>query len=464
MKPRLAMFTCAAILVVTTVALVAFAGDNGASAAGDAVRGKRLFAQSGCGGCHTFAAAGSKGTVGPDLDVALPSPNTVVHQLSGPVGLMPSFADKLSDADRKDLAAFVGAGRSSGRAVAKPFAPDRTTLADCAATNTPDCLEQAFGNLTFRAGPKPALAQLAKTLQTNPAVQADCHRIAHRMGSAALSRFHDRVAPAFIAGNPICASGYYHGIIERAFLGQPNARLATVARQLCSDPQINAQRFLAYQCIHGLGHGLMIYTGYDLPQSLKTCDQLQTGFDRISCSGGVFMENFNSSYGITSKYLRASDPIYPCDAVTENHKLYCYLLVTANLLRVTGGNLKATARGCLRSEPRWVSTCYESFGRDVSGMSGKDPRRALAGCRLAAAHESDCIYGVAREIVNADAAGARGARFCAIVPARYRGRCYNGVGSVLAAIEPTPPALRSACRELSGRYGDSCRRGGGLVS
>jgi mono/diheme cytochrome c family protein len=463
MKPRPAVLIWPAIVLATALALVACAGDGSSGSSGDAVHGKQLFAENGCGGCHTFAAAGSKGTVGPDLDAALPSPRAVVRQLSGPVGLMPSFADKLSDSDRQDLAAFVGAGRSSGRAVAKPFAPDKTTLADCT-TAKAECLEQAFGNLTFREGPKPALARLATELQSNRAVQADCHRIAHRMGSAALTRFHDRVAPAFIAGNPICASGYYHGIIERAFLGQPNGRLATVARQLCSDPQINAQRFLAYQCIHGLGHGLMIYTGYDLPGSLKTCDQLRTGFDRVSCSGGVFMENFNSSYGVTSKYLRKNDPIYPCDAVSENHKLYCYLLVTANLLRVTGGDLRATAQGCLRSEPAWVSTCYESFGRDVSGIAGKDAKRALAGCRLAAAHEGDCIYGVAREIVNADANGARGARFCAMTPKRYRDRCYNGVGSVLAAIEPSQQALRGVCRELSDRYRDSCLRGGGLAS
>jgi cytochrome c553 len=462
MTPRIAILACCSALLVAA-ALVSCGGGDQSASAGDAVNGKKLFAAQGCGGCHTFAAAGSKGTVGPDLDAALPSARTVVRQLSGPVGLMPSFAGKLSDSERRDLAAFVGAGRSSGKAVAKPFEPDKTTLADCANAK-PECLEQAFGNLTFNDGPKSALARLQTTLASDRAVQADCHRIAHRMGSAALSRYKDRVAPAFIAGSPVCASGYYHGIIERAFLGQPTARLATVARQLCSDPQINAQRFLAYQCIHGLGHGLMIYTGYNLPGSLKTCDDLRTGFDRVSCSGGVFMENFNSSYGVTSKYLRKSDPIYPCDAVAERHKLYCYLLVTANLLRLSGGDLKAAAEGCLRSEPAWIATCYESFGRDASGMAGKDARKALASCRLAKAHEGDCIYGVAREIVNADAAGARGGRFCAMTPRRYRDRCYNGVGSVLAAIKPTPDALRAGCRELSERYAQDCLRGGGVSS
>jgi mono/diheme cytochrome c family protein len=459
MPPGRTAPTRAAILLAA-LGLAACGGD-GAASAGDAVAGKRLFAEHGCGGCHTFAAAGTRGTTGPDLDAARPSTRTVMRQLHQPSGFMPSFAGTLSERAMRDLAAFVGAGRSSGKPVAAPFAPDRTRLAGCRAGNA-ECLEQAFGNLTYSAGPRVALARLQASLRSDRAVQADCHRIAHRMGSAALTRYADRVAPAFVAGSPICASGYYHGIIERAFLGQPAARLATVARQLCSDPQINAKRFLTYQCIHGLGHGLMIYSGYDLPRSLRTCDQLQSGFQRVSCSGGVFMENFNSSYGVTSKYLRADDPIYPCNAVAERHKLYCYLLVTANILRLDGGDLRRTADACRRSEPAWVSTCYESFGRDASGIAGKDAGQALASCRLARRHEGDCLYGVAREIVNADAGGARAGRFCALTRARFRDRCYAGVGSVLASIEPTARRLLGACRAVSGDHLAGCLRGAGL--
>ncbi len=127
----------------------------------------------------------------------------------------------------------------------------------------------------------------------------------------------------------------------------------------------------------------MIYTGYDLPGSLKTCDGLKVEFEQVSCSGGVFMENFNSSYGVTSKYLRKNDPIYPCDEAAERHKGQCYGLVTANLLRTTGYDQKKTADGCRRSEPDWVGICFESFGRDVSGIAGKSASKAMASCRLA---------------------------------------------------------------------------------
>ncbi|HEV7805067.1 MAG TPA: cytochrome c [Solirubrobacteraceae bacterium] len=451
-----------ALLLVAALLLSSCSGDQGASK-GDPVDGKRLFASSGCVGCHTFKAAGSAGTRGPDLDAASPSVGRVMRQLEHPGGLMPNFADKLSDSEKRNLAAFVGAPNSSGKAVAAPFRADSKRLSDCR-DGSFECLEQAFGNLTYNEGPKIALARLQSMTSSDTAVAADCHRIAHRMGSAALSRFRDKVAPAFIAGSPVCASGYYHGIIERAFLGQPTDKLGVVARQLCTDPQIADQRFLEYQCIHGLGHGLMIYTGYDMPGSLKTCDGLQTDFGQVSCSGGVFMENFSSSYGVTSKYLRKNDPIYPCDAVAEHYKAQCYGLVTANLLNRTGYDQKQTAAGCRRSEPRWVGVCFESFGRDVSGMAGRSASKALASCRLAEANEDDCLYGVAREIVNSDAGGARGARFCAQAPKRHRGRCYSGIGSVMASIETTQDRLRAACRRLGGRYERFCLQGAGLVA
>ena len=451
-----------AAIILAALLLVSCSGDQGASKS-DPVAGKKLFAANGCKGCHTFKAAGSTGTTGPDLDTASPSTAKVMHQLSTPGGLMPSFADKLTDDEKRNLAAFVGASNASGKAVTAPFRPDSKRLADCRDGNF-ECLEQAFANLTFNEGPKPALARLQTMSTTNAAVAADCHRIAHRMGSAALSRFKDKVAPAFIEGTPVCASGYYHGIVERAFLGQPTSKLGVVSRQMCTDSRIANQTFLLYQCIHGLGHGLMIYTGYDLPLSLTTCKSLGAEFDKISCSGGVFMENFSSSYGVNSKYLRKTDPIYPCNSkISDPYKAQCYGLVTANFLRTTGYDQKKTAAGCKRSEPEWVSTCFESFGRDVSGIAGRSAAKARASCHLSGSeqNESDCLYGVVREITNSDAAPGRAGRFCEQLKKGFRSRCFSGIGSVMSAIE-AGDTLRATCRRTAGRYARSCYEGAGL--
>ena len=81
--------------------------DTGAAAEGDAANGKKVFASAGCGGCHTFSAAGSSGTVGPNLDDANVDVDAAVQQIKNGGGGMPAFGDRLSDQEIADVAAFV---------------------------------------------------------------------------------------------------------------------------------------------------------------------------------------------------------------------------------------------------------------------------------------------------------------------------------------------------------------------
>jgi mono/diheme cytochrome c family protein len=78
-----------------------------AEGGGDAAKGKEIFAAQGCGSCHTLADAGSSGTVGPNLDDAKPSADKVIEMVTNGGGVMPSFKDKLSQQEIKDVAAYV---------------------------------------------------------------------------------------------------------------------------------------------------------------------------------------------------------------------------------------------------------------------------------------------------------------------------------------------------------------------
>ena len=81
--------------------------EDGGSGTGDAANGEQVFAAAGCGGCHVLEAAGSTGSVGPDLDGASPSFDTVVEQVTNGGGAMPAFGDELSAQEIQDVAAFV---------------------------------------------------------------------------------------------------------------------------------------------------------------------------------------------------------------------------------------------------------------------------------------------------------------------------------------------------------------------
>ena len=74
---------------------------------GNAEAGAQLFADNGCGNCHTLAAAGSTGTTGPNLDEIQPSFEAAVEQITNGGGGMPAFGESLSDQQIRDLAAYV---------------------------------------------------------------------------------------------------------------------------------------------------------------------------------------------------------------------------------------------------------------------------------------------------------------------------------------------------------------------
>jgi mono/diheme cytochrome c family protein len=98
-----------------------------ASAGPQVKRGELLFASHGCGACHTIAAAGTSGRLGPQLDAILPgvNPAAVEKLITDPphtlppfqAGLMPrNFGSRLSSGDITALATFVSAAADAAHA------------------------------------------------------------------------------------------------------------------------------------------------------------------------------------------------------------------------------------------------------------------------------------------------------------------------------------------------------------
>ena len=77
------------------------------SAEGEA--GKRIYSESQppCGACHTLADAGTEGLVGPNLDSLKPDAATVEAAVSGGVGAMPAYENKLSGEEIRQLATYL---------------------------------------------------------------------------------------------------------------------------------------------------------------------------------------------------------------------------------------------------------------------------------------------------------------------------------------------------------------------
>jgi hypothetical protein len=361
------------------------------------------------------------------------------------------------------VGAFGGGGGSKSTSAAANlhpaagnFKPDDTKLSQCG-TNR-ECYEQAFGNLAYYEGPKTALAKFDEMIKSNQTVAADCHRTAHVIGAGALARIGD-VGKAFAEGTASCWSGYYHGILERAFTNvTPTVTaLSKKSIELCADPTIRRVQWIAYQCVHGLGHGLMLYSGYRLPFALAVCDHLATSWDQTSCTGGVFMENVVSSYGTKSPWLRDNDGVYPCRQMKERHKLYCYLMATSRILQVNNYDWPKTASTCKTVEKNWVETCFASMGRDASGQTTQNPKEVIGICAYAGRMWwDDCVYGAARDMAATFSNGTRASQLCNRLPATMRPNCFWNVGTILGSMKTTAPERRELCVATTQRYLNDC--------
>ena len=93
----------------------------------------------------------------------------------------------------------------------------------------------------------------------------DCHQRAHHLGRAAYEEFG---AAAFALSSHECQAGSFHGATEALFASRGTADLEQDVATICGVAADNF--FFRHQCIHGVGHGLMAWTSYELHDALPS--------------------------------------------------------------------------------------------------------------------------------------------------------------------------------------------------
>lgn len=266
-----------------------------------------------------------------------------------------------------------------------------------------DCYEKFYKNLVKTQGVSAAFADLRAEYNNNSYVLNQCHPLAHVIGSAAVDKY-PTVAEAYTHGDSFCWSGYYHGVLEGVVARIGRQQVPDVLNNICDGVTgKSSYSFDYYNCVHGLGHGVMAFTQDELFDSLKLCDRISGGWEQASCYSGVFMENVivdNKNH--FTKYLKPDDPLYPCNAVDAKYKSTCYLMQTSYMLKVTNSDFNKVFDLCSQVEEAYRTTCYESLGRDASGRSSSDLTKTKETCELGKDfdQQSHCIIGAVKDFIS----------------------------------------------------------------
>jgi hypothetical protein len=183
----------------------------------------------------------------------------------------------------------------------------------------------------------------------------------------------------------------------------------------------------------------MAYTQDELFEALKLCDNLEGEWERSSCYSGVFMENViidNKNH--FTKYLKPSEPLYPCNAVDVQYKTPCYLMQTSYMLKVTGGDFAKVFASCADAETDFRTTCYQSLGRDASGRSSSNVEITRRTCALGKDFEqqSNCLIGAVKDFISYFHSDTQARELCTVVGSTLKQVCEETRTSYVKVLAP----------------------------
>lgn len=294
-----------------------------------------------------------------------------------------------------------------------------------------NCYLNFYSNFVEKKGVAQTFEILKKDYSKNSYVLKQCHSITHTIGHSAYKLYPD-VTEAFDQGDPFCWSGYYHGVMEELTEEMGKNGLGSKINSICSNIQGKENHsFNYYNCVHGLGHGVLTVSNYELFDALKVCDLLTGEYERQNCYGGVYMENVVQDGTFQNiKYLKKDDLLYPCTAVTDKYKKPCYLMQPTYILISNHNNFQNAFDLCRNADQGMLSYCLDGVGREAMGqVENANYKKVIAICNLGNSDEekSYCYSGAVKNIVAYFHSDKQANDFCTVVPENIRQSCLSTV-------------------------------------
>ena len=303
------------------------------------------------------------------------------------------------------------------------------SVEDCEARTVgkPNCYRDYFAEVMRTEGADVAVAEIASLSETDEYVARDCHQVVHDLGNDAAEHYGD-VGIALTYEGSACWSGYYHGVVEYAISQFQGTELFDEMPNICTTAREVEYSFTHYNCVHGLGHGVMLNLDGDLFGSIPYCETLPDNWELSSCVGGAIMENVVSAQQGIQTDLRTDDLLYPCNVIGDDYVDECFAMQTSWMLYNLGyadENFAEAFAICDTVQTDMVDNCYRSMGRDISGSSLLEVSRVVRLCLLGDPdYQEDCFVGASLNAVYNDHDTAMATALCEAIPVRMQDACY----------------------------------------
>ncbi|MBI5613352.1 hypothetical protein HY947_00335 [Candidatus Gottesmanbacteria bacterium] len=285
-----------------------------------------------------------------------------------------------------------------------------------------------------------------------------------------------------------------HSIVVGLFMKDGEQSLGQIA-DICRNAPGGSGAYA--MCFHGLGHGILSATGYDLENAVILCKKTSTpeknNREGGECVGGAIMEIITGGFHDrdlwqkqSKKYLTTSDPLYPCSAgfMTPDIQGMCYVYLTPHLLLRAGGSLadprdeswSEAMKYCelLHDGDPNKGICYGGFGKEFILIAlGKDIRKindmndvqlgilySLCTLALNTFGVNECV----RSAVNSLYWGGEndyhvGLRFCqGISQSDTKTVCFENLTGAVFYYSTSETLERTFCKDIPVEYTDICMK------
>jgi len=305
-------------------------------------------------------------------------------------------------------------------------------------------------------GPPKVMEELLAESHKGGLVVRDCHQAAHTVGRESYEIYGNEV---FQMCSAECHSGCYHGGTEAYFREHGTADLEEDLNTICGT---SLNQFFSHQCFHGIGHGLMAWSNYELFDAIEGCDLLSSS--RQSCYSGVFMENIVGGLaaedGHFTEYL-SDDPHYPCSIVPKGLVPDCYFLQTSRMLQLFGADWERVASECHKAPQIAQHNCFGSMGRDVGGRLRAYPEKAVEACSHSPTAETRwwCLDGAIRDTFWDRSTSQEAINFCAYLQTgEEKRKCYNLIFGRATQVFVEKKEGLAFCKKIEDSYQEACVR------
>lgn len=319
----------------------------------------------------------------------------------------------------------------------------------------------------------------------------DTHLLGHVVGDVLFKQ-------QGVAGMQVCTDDLRNACSHSIVVGSLLERGPETLREIVKTCKLAPGGRGAYtMCIHGLGHGVLAYTEYDMAKAIDLCktivnpDQYRSR-EFIECTGGTAMEMMA---GVNDReawekqkpnYFSDTDPLAPCNMkfMPVEAQPICYNFLTPHLFQAAGADLQHPTPEhyekafmfCDRipkEQQENRDLCFAGFGKEfvvlvndrnvqvVENMDDTKLKTVYAWCKLAKEQYGikPCINSALQSLFwGGENSRSASLHFCGLInPEDDKKFCFDNLIWAVSYYITDPGYKKEFCLELPGDYQSDCR-------